>query len=646
MKEKIKKILKTHAGFIIIYAIIINSIIEMLGRLSISSFFQHLVNDTLFFFYNVVIIALTFSLSYFFKRKKFIVVVISVFWVALGIANYVVLSYRITPFAAIDLFILQLDLDFLSKYMSIPLAVGLCVAIILGIYAILKAYLSTTQTEVKYKKSLFRIISITLGVFLFYQGCLATGVFETRITNMQDSYDHFGFVSCFARSAIERGIEEPEEYSQEQVLSLLQEIETDSSVETTPNIVVVQLESFFDVSLLKDVTFSENPISNFTELMEQYPSGMLDVAVVGAGTANTEFEVLTGMNVNYFGTGEYPYETILREQTCLSIPYSLKDIGYNTFAIHNNTATFYGRQYVYSNLGFDTFISSEFMETITMTPNEWIKDENLTVEIMKCLESTEEQDFVFTVSVQGHGSFPEEETESDYVTITSSPYDEGLENQVEYYANQLYEMDIFVSELTEEINNLDEPTILVFYGDHIPSLDITAEDLTTGNNYQTQYVVYSNYELSMEDQELETYQLLATVLDTAGISNSPILQLHQSEYTDDYEQNLELLQYDLLYGENYSTSGELPEPTDLQLGIGGLEFTITPSTDQLVKIEGDNITSYSHVFVNDKEVDVYYYIDHVIYIESEDIELGDEVVIKQIASDNTILVTSNAQEYQ
>lgn len=90
-----------------------------------------------------------------------------------------------------------------------------------------------------------------------------------------------------------------------------------------PNIVVVQLESFFDVNRLKDIEFSENPLPNFTQLSKRCASGFLSVPVIGAGTVNSEFEMLTGMNIDDFGIGEYPYKTVLKEKTCESLAYNL-----------------------------------------------------------------------------------------------------------------------------------------------------------------------------------------------------------------------------------------------------------------------------------------------------------------------------------
>lgn len=88
------------------------------------------------------------------------------------------------------------------------------------------------------------------------------------------------------------------------------------------------------------LNLSQDPIPYFRQLKEDYTSGYFRVPAVGAGTINTEFESITGMSLRYFGPGEYPYKTVLSEQTCESVPYVLKDLGYSTHVIHNNEATF------------------------------------------------------------------------------------------------------------------------------------------------------------------------------------------------------------------------------------------------------------------------------------------------------------------
>ncbi len=145
--------------------------------------------------------------------------------------------------------------------------------------------------------------------------------------------------------------------------------------EKRPNILFLQLESFFDPTLVNYLNISEDPIPTFRKLMKEYSSGYYKVPSVGAGTANTEFESITGMSmVHYFGPGEYPYKSILRETTCESAPYVLKKLGYTTHAVHNNEANFYGRRSIFPNLGFDTFTSEEYMARENeKNPNGWVK---------------------------------------------------------------------------------------------------------------------------------------------------------------------------------------------------------------------------------------------------------------------------------
>ncbi len=200
------------------------------------------------------------------------------------------------------------------------------------------------------------------------------------------------------------------------------------------------------------------------------------------------------MNLDFFGPGEYPYKTILLETTCESIGYVLKNRGYGTHAIHNNDGTFYGRHLVFPNLGFDSFTSVEYMNNVIRTPLAWAKDSILTGEIRKALDSTEEPDFVYTISVQGHGSYPDKEVLTDpAVDLTLPEHLSALYYPLLYYTNQIYEMDQFVAELIEMLEERGEDTVLVMYGDHLPGFKLTEEDLGGTSQFATQYVVWSNF---------------------------------------------------------------------------------------------------------------------------------------------------------
>ena len=254
------------------------------------------------------------------------------------------------------------------------------------------------------------MLGVTLSAATTFS--VSSGSLAATFHNIQDAYKDYGFAYCFACSVVDRGISpEPEDYSRESIQSVVDEInqaggnaevvKSEKATEETPNIVFLQMESFFDVKHLKDVTFSENPVPIFTSMKGNYTSGWLTTPSFGAGTANTEFEVLSGMSLEYFGPGEYPFTTIMRETTSESVAYDLKDYGYSTHAIHNHTGKFYGRYLVYPNLGFDSYTSVEYMQNVQRNPLDWAEDSCLTEEIKKAMDSTPEQDFVFAVSVRG-----------------------------------------------------------------------------------------------------------------------------------------------------------------------------------------------------------------------------------------------------
>ena len=104
----------------------------------------------------------------------------------------------------------------------------------------------------------------------------------------------------------------------------------DINSEIKPNIVIIQLESFINPNWITDITLNQNPVSNFEKLSEEFTSGLLAVPALGGGTANTEFEVITGMSTDFFGTGEFPFNTIASKKTIPSLAYTLKDLGYKT----------------------------------------------------------------------------------------------------------------------------------------------------------------------------------------------------------------------------------------------------------------------------------------------------------------------------
>ena len=145
-----------------------------------------------------------------------------------------------------------------------------------------------------------------------------------------------------------------------------------------------------------------------------------------------------------------------------------------------------------------------------------------------------------------------------------------MEQQYTYYVNQIAEVDSMVGRLIEELGRRDEDTMLVLYGDHLPSLEIEAGQLKNGDLYQTQYVTWNNFGLKNKDKkDLASYQLYPYIFDLLGIHEGIITKYHQqSEWgSENYLDGLTMLSYDLLYGDNYAYNGIVPfTASALQMG--------------------------------------------------------------------------------
>ena len=296
---------------------------------------------------------------------------------------------------------------------------------------------------------------------------------------------------------------------------------------------------------------------------------------------------------------------------------------------HNHRAVFYNRNTVFSNMGFDTFTSLEYMKDVAKTPKNWAKDTVLTGCILDALNSTKGRDMIYTISVQGHGKYPSEKViENPEIEVLSAPTEE-LKWKYEYYVNQIYEMDQFVKELTDELAKLDEPTILVMYGDHIPALDIKEDDLENGNLFGTQYIVWNNMNLQKDDENLHSYQLAAHVMDMVDLQVGTIFTYQQNhKNSETYLSDLKALGYDMLYGKYYIYGGKNPfKPTDLQMGVNDITIDEVVKIGDKYYIKGKNFTQYSKVTLNGKELNTIYLGENVLGL-LDDVDPGDAVNMK------------------
>ena len=613
------------------------------------------------FLYNTLIIFATLTLALLFRRRRFVLLMISIVWLGIGTANGVILMNRMTPFTLYDCTNFADGLTIATTYFSKIQIILFLVALALGVAAIVLIFIRSEKWKnISYKKSLAVIliaVAAAAGSTVLLQ---KAGTISSFFGNLNYAYRDYGMPYCFISTSVNGGISRPRGYSEEMIADIL-ENKTEKGTDTRlkekedstdhPNIIVLQMESFTVAQDYANIKVSKDPTPVFNKLYKNYSSGSFVVPACGAGTANTEFEVLTGISAKFFGPGEYPYKGKLRENVLESMAYVTRSHGYNTAALHDHRALFYNRNEVYANLGFNTFTSVEYMNNVSFTPTNWCKDRVLTGEIMEIMKSTEERDFMHVISVEGHGAYPTNRVfKNPYTEVTAE--DEETKWKYEYYLNECHEMDTFIGDLIDKIEESGEPTVMIIYGDHIPALDVKEENYKQKDLYRTRYVIWDNIGLPKTDRNIYSFESGAILLEDAGLGHEGIIFDYQQSNDrkkdkTTYLADQKALAYDMLYGKQYAYGGEEPyEPVNMKMGHKSIKIKDLVKIGDRYYIRGDNFTERSIISMDGKQLSTVYLSPTLLALnESIDPQDIDKLEVSQVdKSKETILTTVGANE--
>lgn len=619
-------------GRSVMMSLLVNLFIESASRKSIFAAVGYLVLHPVIFWLNGLIVLLPYMLVFLTRRRYFIMVAVSAAWCCAGVVNGFLLTFRTTPFTAADLRLIKYALNMLTMYMTwwqiILAAAGIIGAVLACVWCYRKAPVIEEGLNLPVKVAVAAAsLVLVIGTVSLAMG---TGVLAIHFGNIGQAFRSYGFPYCFSVSLFHTGISKPKTYDVETMTQIEKELSGEQAYTSIqgqkPNVIMLQLESFFDPLQYRNYEFQNDPVPFFRYLKDKYPSGYLSVPSVGAGTANTEFECITAMNLDFFGPGEYPYKTVLQKTSCESVAFDLKELGYGAHAIHNNEGTFYDRHKVFSQLGFDTFTPIEYMYDVERNPTGWCKDKILIGEIEKNLNSTDGPDFIYTISVQGHGAYPD----------------------FEYYCSQVSEMDQFIQNLVFALNRRKEPTVLIMYGDHLPGFSWEAADMKNNSLFQTQYVVWNNLGLPIVHRTVEAYQLASYVLEMLDIHEGTMVRYHQGYLTgqigdkQQYLDDMKLLEYDILYGKHDIYEGNSPfQATNLHMGIDPIEVTKVVYEEPDLLIFGENFNEYSKVFLGDKQLETTYVWPELILVRDVARDTyrkeKDTLSVKQVGKDKVPL---------
>lgn len=305
-----------------------------------------------------------------------------------------------------------------------------------------------------------------------------------------------------------------------------------------PNIIFVMSESHWDARLL-----DKSIPKNITPTIDKHQLSTLLSPSFGGGTANVEFEVLTSLNVN-LNHNELLYVSKLKRPT-YSLARYFNQLGYDSTAMHNNGKYFYNRSAVYQNLGFKQFVSLDNMVTAAERKNYinqagWANDDLIYQSIEQQLQHSTKPQFIYAISVENHPMYNDDRFGKAGYAITKAGLSDPVKRQMNTYLMGMKRADDKFKQLIHTAKQLERPTIIVFFGDHLPNLQnvydeysffASAQDKAEKKDpryFQTPLAVWSNTPLdrkALQSERIAAHFLAARIIQAANLPASPYYQL-------------------------------------------------------------------------------------------------------------------------
>ena len=341
-----------------------------------------------------------------------------------------------------------------------------------------------------------------------------------------DSYYHQGYLPTFISAAQTIRPPRPDDYSVDDAAALLDAYATaydedpllgaspehaaaqEQYAEEQPTVIAIMNETFSDLSIYQNLHADYQGPEFFNSVPDALARGKLYVSAYGGGTANSEFEFLSGNSMAFLGPGVYPY-TLYNLTETENLARQFSEAGYATCAMHPNHATNWNRENVYQDFGFDSFLSiDDFADADTL--RDMVTDAATYDKILELLKQNEDPQFIFDVTMQNHSGYTTGQIPFSKRTHYAIDGVEDLE--VNEYLALIDESDRALEDFLDSLRKLDRKVVVVFFGDHQPFFPdkynnawFHGEDdaVHAERLWQTDYLIWANYDVAGCDQVSE-----------------------------------------------------------------------------------------------------------------------------------------------
>lgn len=483
-----------------------------------------------------ILVLIIFAITNSFKAS---IIGINIISVVFGLVYYYVIKFRGTAVLAVDIFSATTAANVAGNYnyrMSYRCYLFVILTYVLSIY-VLKL---DRHNLFKGKKRLISvgiaILAVVCGFSLFIQSSRFDDSLKIKMFKPQESYRKYGDYLTFTHSIRYIKGHKPEGYSEDKVEQISAQYPGIKGNGKKPDIIMIMNEALADFSSISDIETNEDYMPFIHGLTENTVKGDLFVSIFGGGTSKTEYEALTSNSMAFMPKGSTPYVTYINRKTS-SLATTLRAQGYGGMvAMHPYKGSGYKRNKVYPLLGFDKFYDLPEFNNAKVIRNH-VSDEGNFDKIIEVYEQNRKKDkkpfFLFDVTMQNHSSYDRKwDNLSDDISTIKDYGDD-----VNIYLNLVKESDEAFKKLVEYFSNVDEPTMIIMFGDHQPKLNnhfyenvekgfSLGDEYKMFEKYNTPFVIWANYDIEEQTDVKISANYMGTMVDElAGNSMSGYQQM-------------------------------------------------------------------------------------------------------------------------
>ncbi len=454
--------------------------------------------------------------------------VLFIIFAFIGVLNYQMLYYRKEYFKPIDLKLFKESIE-ISENIEIKIPKTLYLYVIINIIFSIFLFITKINLVLSIKSPVFIATMILFIAFLFFiqSEDFCNKVLKIKIDKYSDfgDFKNNGFLFSFFRNLHTFKLKEPDGYKSNMSYKMLHNVLT-SKPEKKPNIIIIMNESFFNVNEVQDLHLSKNPLPTFDKIIEDFTNGNVISPVIGGGTCQPEYEMLTGNSVIF----TYKYKIAFLEffkyikKRSKSIISVLNDLDYSNRFIHPYRKEFYNRLNAYTCLGIDKIIDIKNFEN-AYCPRDFVSDKDCYNKVINEYENrdTNKPFFSIVVTMQNHpGYLKGEKFFKHNINVLNGNISVDEKTMLENYVNLLKESDDAIEYITNYFSD-KEDTVIMFFGDHQPTENIGFSSISNRNDLElsrTPFFIWDNYGLDKKDYgDVGSFYLSAILLDHINIKS-------------------------------------------------------------------------------------------------------------------------------